>query len=63
MVVWAFSSAEVIDNPMRQKNFVVNRDHVVTSAFVASGYKFVLFNPFQTTGMLISQFQGFLNNP
>ena len=63
VIVWTFSSAEVIDDPMRQKNFVVDRDHVVTGVFIKPGYKLVFFNPSQPTGMCVCEFQEFLNTP
>ena len=63
MVVWALSSAEVINDSVCQKDLIVDGDHVVTSAFVTPGYKRILFNPFQSTGMFISEFQKFFDDP
>ena len=63
MVVWAFSSAEVIDNSVCQEDFIINRDHVIPSRLVSPCYKFIFFNPFQPTGMLIGEFQKLLQSP
>ena len=63
VIVWALSSAEVIDNSVRQKDFVVDGDHVVTSGFVVPGYKLALFNPSQTAWVLVGEFQEFLDAP
>lgn len=63
VVVWALSCAEVVDDPVRQEDLVVNGDHVVTSGFVAPGYKLALFNPSQATWVLIGEFQELLDAP
>ena len=63
MVVWTLSSAEVINDSMRQKQFVVDRNLVVTGRSVNPGYKFAFFDPFQTTWMFIGEFQEFLDAP
>tara|TARA_A100001391_G_scaffold121346_1_gene82695 strand:+ start:167 stop:385 length:219 start_codon:yes stop_codon:yes gene_type:complete len=63
MVVGALSSAEVINNPMRQKQLVVNGNFVVTSRSVKPSYKFVLFNPSQAARVFIGKFQEFLDAP
>ena len=63
MVVWTLSSAEVVDDPVCQEYLVVDGDHVVTSGFVAPGYKLALFNPSQTAWVLVGEFQEFLDAP
>ena len=63
VVVWALSRAEVIDNPMCQEDLVVDGDHVIPGGLVSPCYKFFFFNPFQSTGVLVGEFQKLLQPP
>tara|TARA_R100001509_G_C4765049_1_gene181095 strand:- start:100 stop:303 length:204 start_codon:yes stop_codon:yes gene_type:complete len=63
MVVWAFSGAEVIHNPMCQKQLIVNGNLVIASRFVNPGYKFTLFNPSQAARVFVGKFQEFFDAP
>ena len=63
VVVWAFSSAEVVDNPVSVIKLIVNRNSVITSGFFASCNEFVFLYPFQTTWVLVSEFQKFFDDP
>ena len=55
VVVWAFSSAEVVDNPVRQILFIVQRDNVIPVDFVAASNKTVFSDPTQATWMFVRQ--------
>ena len=63
VVVWALSSAEVIDDPMGVIKLVVNGNPVVTSGFFSSCDEFVFLYPLQATWVLVSEFQKLFDDP
>ena len=63
MVVGALTGTKVINDPVSVIKLIVNRNPVVTSGFFLSCYKFVFLYPFQTTRVLISEFQKLFDDP
>ena len=63
VVVWAFSSAKVVDNSVSVIQLIVNRNPVITSGFFSSCNEFVFLYPLQTTRVLVSEFQKFFDDP